>query len=195
MVNMNFSTEGMVWLENLAQDVDLLSGYYQSPEAAAIYCETCDTVQAYCRGCGLRLLDVYNEQSHSCENCGISLAHCNICGSSVIELAEAPVDAEPPEYWKYCPACGEGIFNTVEMCPYCKTRMGAFLDTVYQETIQNVSRAVSAAERGEGYMENIHEIPSTYEPPEFHLKASIILILLIIFIMVFSIALDHLFLS
>ncbi|MGB1287888.1 MAG: hypothetical protein ACPG7F_15215, partial [Aggregatilineales bacterium] len=125
MIDTNFSTEGMTWLENLAQEVDLLSGYYQTPEAAAIYCENCEGMQAYCRGCGEHLLDVYDEDGNFCENCGISLAYCNICGSQVIELAKAPEEAQPSEYWKYCPACGEGIFNTVEMCPHCKTHMRA----------------------------------------------------------------------
>jgi hypothetical protein len=134
------------WLAKLAQDVNTHSGFYRWGESAALYCYQCKVIQAYCPGCGKKLLDVYDEERAACQHCGISLAQCGICGSPVTPQNAAPADAQPPEYWRYCPACGNSVFATTDMCPHCKVSMGAHLDAVYEETYERISRVVREEE-------------------------------------------------
>jgi|GEM_PF-2611950 len=129
------------WLADLAREVHDLSGFYRNHETAAIYCPNCQVIQAYCPGCGEPLLDVYDEHTHNCENCGVSLTHCGICGHSVQEQLTAPDDLQKPEFWKYCPACGDGVFAVTDMCPHCKVSMATHLDAVYEQTVSRVSNA------------------------------------------------------
>jgi len=141
--------EEFQWLAELAREVNQLSGFYTNQETAAIYCPNCQTIQAYCTGCGKKLIDVYNEDTHDCENCGIPLTHCGICGYVVEEQMTAPADLQKPEYWKYCPACGDAIFAVTDMCPSCKVSMATHLDNVYEETYARVNQTVIEEEAGE----------------------------------------------
>jgi len=139
------------WLIQLAEEVDALKGYIKREETAAIYCPACETIQAYCTGCGESLFDVYDEDTDSCSNCGISLEYCSICGVAVVEMNTAPDHIAKPEYWKYCPACGESIFAVTDMCPHCKVSMSTHLDRVYEETYNRVNQTVINEElRSEG---------------------------------------------
>ncbi len=140
--------EEFQWLAELAHDVNQLSGFYTNQETAAIYCPNCKTIQTYCTGCGKKLIDVYNEDNHDCENCGISLTHCGICGYAVEEQTSAPEHLQKPEYWKYCPACGDSIFAVTDMCPSCKISMATHLDAIYEETYSRVNQVVLEEEMG-----------------------------------------------
>lgn len=141
MPKMTFSKEWR-WLEELATEVDALAGFYKKADAAAIICPNCETIQAYCTGCGTKLLDCYNEETASCDNCGISLKACSICGHLVESLEVAPEGLQVPELWKYCPACGEDVFAMTDMCPHCKVSMATHLDKIYDESYERVNRIV-----------------------------------------------------
>lgn len=150
------------WLADLAAEVNELSGFYKNDETAAVYCPNCQIIQAYCTGCGEKLIDVYDEETDCCENCGISLSHCCICGHTLEEQTIAPDNLEKPEYWKYCPACGEPVFAVTDMCQHCKVSMGAHLDAVYAATIDRVSEVTVAEEMqqaGEGKSKNLWAKP------------------------------------
>jgi hypothetical protein len=134
--------EEFKWLEELAREVDAFGGFYKKEDAAAIFCPNCETVQAYCTGCGKILVEVYDEATASCQNCGISLVHCSICGHPVEMLDDVPHQLQEPEYWKYCPACGEAVFATTDKCPHCKISMGGHLDRIYEETYHRVNDTV-----------------------------------------------------
>jgi hypothetical protein len=111
-------------------------------------CSQCQTLLQYCPGCGANVRETYKD-GKTCARCGASFSHCTTCGSELTDWTNQVMELAPSaekEFVRFCPACGEKIWDVADQCPRCKVNIRGYMDRVYSLTYDRVNQVTMEEE-------------------------------------------------
>jgi hypothetical protein len=164
--------------------------------SALVTCSHCQTQLEHCPGCGANVRETYKD-GKTCTRCGASFSHCTSCGSPLTEWTNQVLELVPSaekEFVRFCPACGEKIWDVADQCPRCKVNIRSYMDRIYTLTYDRVNQVTleeeAQIERAQdkdvlNKIKRTSSITQTPTTPEvFAATLTLLFVLMIVFLIV-----------